>query len=74
MAQMNKPNISRVYISSFNTNQAIMAVVGGTKKNKLDVFEADPFLIKYINIVNAPKDTKTICQLIDKMNEILNLI
>ena len=57
-----------------NIIQAIIAVVGGTKKNKLDVFDADPIFIKYINIVNAPKETIIICQLIDRINEDVKFI
>ena len=74
MAAINNPIISIVYSSSFNTAQAIIAVVGGTKKNKLDVFEADPTLIRYISIVNAPKETMIICQLIDRINDVLKVI
>ena len=47
----------------------MIAVVGGTRKNKFDVFEAEPILIKYIRIVKAPKETIIICQDIDKINE-----
>ena len=60
--------------SSPNTSQAIMAVVGGTRKNKLEVLEAEPIFNKYIKIVNAPKETIIICQLIDKINELVKLI
>ena len=51
------------YIKSFlkssspNIIHPIMAVVGGIRKNKLDVFDADPILIKYIRIVKALKKT-----------------
>ncbi len=47
------------YIKSFlkssspNIIHPIMAVVGCIRKNKLDVFDADPILIKYIRIVKA---------------------
>ena len=51
-----------------------MAVVGGTRKNKLDVLDAVPIFIKYIKIVNAPKDTITICHPIDKIKEVVKFI
>ena len=38
------------------------ADVGGTRKNKLEVWLAVPILIKYINITNAPKEIAIICQ------------
>ena len=51
-----------------------MAVVGGIKKNKLDVLDADPILIKYINIVNAPNETIIICQPIESMKEVVKFM
>ena len=39
---------------------AIIAEVGGTKKNNAVVFLTDPSFIKNIKIVNAPKDTSII--------------
>ena len=37
------------------------AEIGGTKKNKFEVLLALSILIKYIKIVNAPKETAIIC-------------
>ena len=45
---------------SFKKNHAIIADVVGIKKNIDTVLLAEFFLIKYINIVNAPKDTRNI--------------
>ena len=45
---------------SFKNIQAIIAVTGGTKKNKVEVLLTDPSLIKNINIVNAPNETNII--------------
>ena len=45
---------------SFKKSQAIKAEVVGIKKNIETVLLAELFLIKYINIVNAPNDTKNI--------------
>ena len=45
---------------SFKKIQAINAVVAGIKKNTVIVLLAELFLIKNINIVKAPKDTKKI--------------
>ena len=41
-----------------------MADVGGTKKKRVTVLLAEPLLSKYINIENAPKDTRIIWWLI----------
>ena len=62
------PTKSFLYNSSPSTIHAITAVVGGTRKNKFDVFEAEPILIRYIRIVKAPKDTIIICHPIEKIN------
>ena len=40
--------------------KAIIADVGGIKKNTETVLLAEFFFIKYIKIVNAPKETKNI--------------
>ena len=48
--------------------------MGGTRKNKFDVFDADPILINYIRIVKAPKDTIIICQPIEKINDLVKFI
>ena len=45
---------------SFKNSQAIAADVAGIKKNIVTVLLAELFFIKYISIVNAPKDTKNI--------------
>ena len=45
---------------SFKNNQAIKADVAGIKKNIETVLLAELFLIKNINIVKAPNDTKNI--------------
>ncbi len=49
---------------SFKNNQAIKADVAGIKKNIETVLLAELFLIKYINIVKAPNETKNIWWLI----------
>ena len=51
---------SRLVKFSFKKNQAIRAEVAGIKKNIETVLLAELFLIKYINIVKAPNDTKNI--------------
>ena len=51
---------SKLFNFSFKNNQAIIAVVGGIKKNIETVLLAELFLIKNIKIVNAPKDTRNI--------------
>ena len=45
---------------SFKKSQAIAAEVAGIKKNMVTVLLAELCLIKYINIVKAPNDTKKI--------------
>ena len=55
-----KPITSKLFNTSFKNSQAITAVVGGIKKNIATVLLAELFLIKNINIVNAPKETKNI--------------
>ena len=45
-------------INSFKKIHAIKAEVGGIKKNIDTVLLAEFFLIKNINIVNAPKETR----------------
>ena len=55
-----KPKISKLVKFSFKKSQAIKADVAGIKKNIETVLLAELFLIKYINIVKAPKDTKNI--------------
>jgi hypothetical protein len=54
------PNMSVILKYSFKNIQAITAVVGGIKKNIETVLLAELFLIKNINIVKAPNDTKNI--------------
>ena len=54
------PIISYEDKDSFKNSQAIAADVAGIKKNIVTVLLAELFFIKYISIVNAPKDTKNI--------------
>tara|TARA_B110000881_G_C18047813_1_gene258094 strand:+ start:237 stop:458 length:222 start_codon:yes stop_codon:yes gene_type:complete len=54
------PIMSKLFNASFKKNQAIIAVVGGIRKKIETVLLAELFLIKNINIVNAPKDTRNI--------------
>ena len=54
------PKISYVLSDSFKNSQAIAADVAGIKKNIVTVLLAELFFIKYISIVNAPKETKII--------------
>ena len=49
---------------SFKNSQAIKADVAGIKKNIETVLLAELFLIKNINIVKAPNETKNIWWLI----------
>ena len=63
-----KPNISIKDNCSLRNIQAITAEVAGIKKNTVTVLLAELFLIKNINIVNAPKDTRKI------LGESLNII
>ena len=55
-----KPIKSIIVNCSFKKIQAINAVVAGIRKNTVTVLLAELFLIKNINIVKAPKDTKKI--------------
>ena len=59
---------------SFIKIQAINTETGGTKKNSVAVLLAESFLIKYIKIVNAPKETANICQPIDNPKPSVRLI
>jgi hypothetical protein len=54
------PIKSKLVKFSFKNNHAIKAEVAGIKKNIETVLLAELFLIKYINIVKAPNDTKII--------------
>ena len=72
--QINSPIISIINNFSSKTNQAITAVVGGTRKKRLLVLEAVPFFIRYISIAYAPKDTIMICHDIDKIKRVSKLI
>ena len=62
-----------VKVSSTNS-QPITADTGGIKKNKAEVLLAEPFLIKNIKIVKAPKETAIICQAIANTKEVVKLI
>ena len=55
-----KPNMSITDNCSFKNIHAITADVAGIKKNTVTVLLAELFLIRNINIVNAPKDTRKI--------------
>ena len=55
-----KPNISIRDNCSLRNIHAIIAEVAGIRKNTVTVLLAELFLIKNINIVNAPKDTRKI--------------
>ena len=55
-----KPNMSIRDNCSFKNIHAITADVAGIKKNTVTVLLAELFLIRNINIVNAPKDTRKI--------------
>ena len=57
-----KPKRSKLVKLSFKKSQAIKADVAGIKKNIETVLLAELFLIKYINIVKAPNDTKNILE------------
>ena len=57
---MKKPIKSKLVKFSFRNNHAINAEVAGIKKNIETVLLAELFLIKNINIVKAPNDTKNI--------------
>ena len=60
MVVIKNPIKSKFVKFSFKNNQAIKADVAGIKKNIETVLLAELFLIKYINIVKAPNDTKNI--------------
>ena len=60
MVVIKKPIRSKLVKFSFKKSQAIKADVAGIKKNIETVLLAELFLIKNINIVKAPKDTKNI--------------
>ena len=68
------PKRSKLVKLSFKKIQAMKADVAGTKKNIETVLLAELFLIKYINIVKAPNDTKNIWWLIAIMNVLLKSI
>ena len=55
-----KPIRSKFVKLSFKKTQAIKADVAGIRKNIETVLFAELFLIKYINIVKAPNDTRNI--------------
>ena len=55
-----KPQISIKFKFSFKNNQAIKAEVAGIRKNIETVLLAELYLIRNINIVNAPKETNII--------------
>ncbi len=54
------PNKSKIFKVSFKKIQAITAEVAGIRKNNDTVLLAELCLIKYIKIVNAPKETNKI--------------
>ena len=60
MVVIKKPKRSKFVKLSFKKIQAIKADVAGIKKNIETVLLAELFLIKNINIVNAPNDTRNI--------------
>ena len=55
-----KPRRSRLVKFSSKKSKAIKADVAGIKKNIETVLLAELFLIRYINIVKAPNETKNI--------------
>ena len=69
-----KPTISKLVKFSLRKSQAIKAEVGGIRKNTETVLLAEFFLIKNINIVKAPKDTRKIWWLIAIKNVLLKSI
>ena len=69
-----KPIKSKLDKLSFKKSHAIKAEVAGIKKNIETVLLAELFLIKYINIVNAPNETKNIWWLIAIINDCEKLI
>ena len=60
MVVIKKPKRSKLVKLSCKKSQAMKADVAGIKKNIETVLLAELFLIKYINIVKAPKETKNI--------------
>ena len=58
MVAIKKPIKSDLFKISPKNNQAIIAVVGGIKKNTETVLLAELFFIKNIRIVKAPKETR----------------
>ena len=68
MDVIRNPIKSKLVKLSFKKSQAIKAEVAGIKKNIETVLLAELFLIKNINIVNAPNDTKNIWWLIAIIN------
>ena len=60
MVAIKNPNISTESKFSPKKIKAIIAEVGGIRKNTETVLLAEFFFIKYIKIVNAPKETKNI--------------
>ncbi len=60
MVVIKKPTRSKLVKFAFKNTQAIKAEVAGIRKNIETVLLAELFLIKYINIVKAPNDTKNI--------------
>ena len=57
---MKKPIRSKLVNLSFKKSQAMKAEVDGIKKKIETVLLAEFFLIRNINIVNAPNETKKI--------------
>ena len=68
MVVIKKPKRSKLVKLSCKKSQAMKADVAGIKKNIETVLLAELFLIKYINIVKAPKETKNIWWLIAIIN------
>ena len=60
MEVIKNPIRSNLVKLSLKKSHAIKADVAGIKKNIETVLLAELFFIKYINIVNAPNDTKNI--------------
>ena len=60
MVVIPKPIRSIIVKFSLKKSQAIKADVAGIRKNMETVLLAEFFLIKNINIVNAPKETSSI--------------
>ena len=68
MEVIRKPIKSNLVKLSFKKSHAIKADVAGIKKNIETVLLAEFFLIKNINMLNAPKDTRKIWWLIAIIN------